>query len=78
LIKNKDMTQIIINLNNKEEETFVETFLKKMKISFEKNEDDFELTNEMKRVIDEALKQDRSQSVDAFESLKKISKKYGI
>jgi hypothetical protein len=78
LIKNKDMTQIIINLNNKEEETFVETFLKKMKISFEKNEDDFELTDEMKRVIDEALKQDRSQSVDAFESLKKISKKYGI
>lgn len=72
------MTQIIINLNNKEEETFVETFLKKMKISFEKNEDDFELTDEMKRVIDEALEQDRSQSVDAFESLKKISEKYGI
>lgn len=72
------MTQIIINLNNKEEETFVETFLKKMKISFEKNEDDFELTDEMKRVIDEALKQDRSKSVDAFESLKKISEKYGI
>lgn len=49
-----------------------------MKISFEKNEDDFELTDEMKRVIDEALKQDRSQSVDAFESLKRISEKYGI
>ncbi|MGD1320276.1 hypothetical protein [Chryseobacterium sp. 2R14A] len=72
------MTQIIINLNNKEEETFVETFLKRMKISFEKNEDDFELTDEMKSVIDEALEQDRSQSVDAFESLKKISEKYGI
>ncbi|MDF2551523.1 MAG: hypothetical protein K0R77_798 [Chryseobacterium sp.] len=72
------MTQIIINLNNKEEETFVETFLKKMKISFEKNEEDFELTGEMKKVIDEALKQDRSQSVDAFESLKRISEKYGI
>ncbi|WP_294285768.1 hypothetical protein [uncultured Chryseobacterium sp.] len=72
------MTQIIINLNNKEEETFVETFLNRMKISFEKNNDDFELTDEMKRVIDEALKQDRSQSVDAFESLKRISEKYGI
>ncbi|MDF2933971.1 MAG: hypothetical protein K0R36_3302 [Chryseobacterium sp.] len=72
------MTQIIINLNNKEEETFVETFLKKMKISFEKNEEDFELTDEMKKVIDEALKQDRSKSVDAFESLKRISEKYGI
>ena len=72
------MTQIIINLNNKEEEIFVETFLKKMKISFEKNEDDFELTDEMKKVIDEALMQDRTKSVDAFESLKKISDKYGI
>jgi hypothetical protein len=72
------MTQIIITLNNKEEETFVETFLNRMKISFEKNDDDFELTDEMKRVIDEALKQDRSQSVDAFESLKRISEKYGI
>lgn len=78
MIKIKDMTQIIINLNDKEEETFVETFLKKMKISFEKNEDDLELTDEMKRVIDEALKQDRSQFVDAFESLKKISEKHGI
>lgn len=72
------MTQIIINLNNKEEETFVETFLKRMKINFEKNEDDFGLTDEMKKVIDEALKQDRSQSVDAFESLKKMSEKHGI
>ncbi|WP_415324406.1 hypothetical protein [Chryseobacterium sp. MMS23-Vi53] len=72
------MTQIIINLNNKEEETFVETFLKRMKISFEKNEDDFELTDEMKRVIDEALKQDKSTAVDGKESLKRIRAKYGL
>ncbi|GAA5099170.1 hypothetical protein GCM10023210_36300 [Chryseobacterium ginsengisoli] len=72
------MTQIIINLNNKEEETFVETFLKRMKISFEKNEDGFALTDEMKRVIDERLAEDESTYVDAEESLKKISEKYGI
>ena len=72
------MTQIIINLNNKEEETFVETFLKKMKISFEKNEDEFELTDEMKRLIDERSAEDESTYVDAEESLKKISEKYGI
>lgn len=72
------MSTITIHLRNKEEETLMENLLKKMKISFEKNEDDFELTDEMKRVIDEALKQDRSQSVDAFESLKRISEKYGI
>lgn len=72
------MSTITIHLKNKEEETLMENLLKKMKISFEKNEDDFELTDEMKRVIDEVLKQDRSQSVDAFESLKRISEKYGI
>lgn len=72
------MSTITIHLKNKEEETLMENLLKRMKISFEKNEDDFELTDEIKRVIDEALKQDRSQSVDAFESLKKISEKYGI
>jgi hypothetical protein len=72
------MSTITIHLKNKEEETLMENLLKKMKISFEKNEDDFELTDEMKNVIDEALKQDRSKSVDAFESLKRISEKYGI
>jgi len=73
------MTQITIQINNKEEETFVETFLKKMKIRFEKNEDDdFELTDEMKRVVDEALKEDKSKFKDAFEVLEQISQKYGI
>lgn len=73
------MTQITIQLKDKEEETFVETFLKKMKIRFEKSdEEDFELTDEMKRVIDEALKEDRSKAVDAWDSLKEIRGKYGI
>ena len=66
------MTQIIINLNNKEEETFVETFLKKMKISFEKNEDDFELTDEMKRVIDERKAKNYKEFTPAREFLKKV------
>lgn len=73
------MTQITIQLKDKEEETFVETFLKKMKIHFEKNEDiDLELTDEMKRVIDERLKEDKSTAVDASESLRKIRSKYGL
>ncbi|WP_374458534.1 hypothetical protein [Chryseobacterium taeanense] len=72
------MSTITIHLKDKEEETLMENLLKKMKISFEKNEDDFDLTDEMKRVIDEALKQDRSQSVDGKESLKRIRAKYGL
>lgn len=61
------MTKIIITLNNKEEETFVETFLNKMKISFEKNEDDFEMTDEMVKAIEVTLKQDKPQSADSEE-----------
>lgn len=72
------MGTITIHLRNKEEETFMENLLQRMKISFEKNDDDFELTDEMKRVIDEALKQDRSKAVDGKESLKRIRAKYGI
>ncbi|WP_294271218.1 hypothetical protein [uncultured Chryseobacterium sp.] len=72
------MGTITIHLKNKEEETFMENLLQRMKISFEKNEDDFELTDEMKRVIDEALKQDRSKAVDGKESLKRIRAKYGL
>ena len=72
------MSTITIHFKNKEEETFMENLLQKMRIAFVKDEDDFELTDEMKKAIDEALKQDRSKSVDAFESLKKISEKYGI
>ncbi len=72
------MSTITIHLKDKEEETFMENLLNKMKIRFEKEEDDFELTEEMKKVIDEALKQDRSESVDGFETLKRISEKYGI
>jgi len=72
------MTQIIINLSNKEEETFVETFLKKMKISFEKNEDDFELTDEMKRVIDERKAKNHKEFTPAREFLKKVKEDNGI
>jgi hypothetical protein len=72
------MSQFIIHLKDKEEEAFIETFLKRMEINFEKVEDDFELTDEMIQVIETALKQDKSKAVDGFEHLIKISKKYGI
>lgn len=72
------MTQIIINLNNKEEETFVETFLKKMKISFEKNEDDFELTDEMKKVIDDRKSKNHQEFTPARDFLRKIKEDHGI
>ncbi|MDQ1098016.1 MULTISPECIES: hypothetical protein [Chryseobacterium] len=59
------MSTITIHLKNKEEETFMENLLQRTKISFEKNEDD-------------ALKQDRSETVDGKESLKRSRAKYGL
>lgn len=72
--------EITIKFKDKDEETLIENLLKKMKISFTKKEDenDFELTKEMKNAIDEALKEDKSQFADAFESLEESAKKYGI
>lgn len=49
-----------------------------MKISFEKNEDDFGMTDAIRKVIDERLIGDENMYVDAKGSLKKISEKYGI
>jgi CRISPR/Cas system endoribonuclease Cas6 (RAMP superfamily) len=73
------MSTITIHLKDKDEEKFMENLLKKMKITFEKSdEDDFVLTDEMKKVIDERMKEDRTQAVDAWESLKKIRAKYGL
>jgi coproporphyrinogen III oxidase-like Fe-S oxidoreductase len=72
------MSTITIHLKDKEEETLMESLLKRMKISFEKNEDDFELTDEIKKMIDERLLEDKNTYVDAEESLRKISEKYGI
>ena len=72
------MSTITIHLKDKEEETFMENLLKKMKIRFEKQEDDFELTDEMIEAIETALKQDRSQYVDGKESLKRIREKHDL
>ena len=73
------MTQITIQLKNQEEVSLMEGLLYKMKIHFEKSEEDsFEFTDEMKRAVDEALKEDQSKFRDAFEVLDEISEKHGI
>lgn len=75
------MRQITIQLKDAEEESFVETFLKKMKIKFQKEDselDDFEVTDEMKRVIDERLKEDKYTAVDARQGVREIRAKYGL
>lgn len=72
------MSTITIHLKDKEEETLMENLLKKMKISFEKNEDDFELTDEMKKVIDERKAKSHKEFTPARDFLKKLKKDHGI
>lgn len=72
------MSTITIHLKDKEEEILIQNLLQKMKISFEKEEDDFELTEEMIEAIERGLQQDKSTAVDGRESLKRIRAKYGI
>ncbi len=81
MIKIEEMTQITIQINDKEEENFVETFLKKMNISFERNdgvEEDFEFTEEMKRVVDERRAKNHTKLTPAKEFLAKIRKDYEL
>ncbi|MGC4128178.1 MAG: hypothetical protein QM564_01165 [Bergeyella sp.] len=75
------MAQLVIHSDNLEEISLLERILEKMKIRFEfksDTENDFVLTEEMKKMLDERLAEDKSTYVDAFESLEKISAKYGL
>lgn len=72
------MSTITIHLKDKEEETFMENLLKKMKIRFEKDEDDFELTEEMKRLIDERKAKNHTEFTPAKDFFRKLKKDHGI
>lgn len=72
------MSTITIHLKDKEEETLIQNLLQKMKISFEKDEDDFVLSDEMKKVIDDRKAKNHQEFTPAREFLKKIKKEYGI
>ncbi len=51
---------------------------KPITIIVEEDESDFELTNEMKTILDERLEEDVSTYVGADEFINQLNKKYGI
>ncbi|BAU53369.1 hypothetical protein [Mucilaginibacter gotjawali] len=51
---------------------------KPITIIVEEDEDDFELTTEMKGVLDERLKEDEKTYLTAGESINLLNKKYGL
>jgi hypothetical protein len=51
---------------------------KPITIIVEEDESDFELTNEMKTILDERLEEDVSTYIGADEFINQLNKKYGI
>ena len=51
---------------------------KPITIIVEENEEDFELTTEMKTVLDERLQEDEKTYLTGEDSIKQLNKKYGL
>lgn len=51
---------------------------KPITIIVEEDEEDFELTTEMKAVLDERLQEDEKTYLSAEDSIKQLNKKYGL
>lgn len=70
------MKQVTLNIPDNNYPFFME-LVSKLGIEVTQKED-FTLTQEMKNVIDERLKEDKSTYTPARESLNKIRAKYGL
>jgi hypothetical protein len=51
---------------------------KSITIIVKENEDDYELTNDMKSVLEERLKENEEDYLSAEESINQLNKKYGL
>lgn len=61
---------------NKQE--FFQEFLELIGANYEKNKDDFSISNEQKKILDERLKEDKTNFVSARESLSQLRTKNGL
>lgn len=59
-------------------QSFFQEFLDLIGADYEKNQNDFKLTKEQKKILDQRLKEDKSTFVSARESLNKLREKYEI
>jgi len=70
------MKQITLNISDSNFPFFME-LVEKLGIEIAQ-QDDFVITDEMKKVLDHRLKEDKSTYAPARESLNKIRAKYGL
>ena len=84
-------TSVNITLHPKDESQIeaIKAFMKALKIKFEiskekpivitvEEEENFELTQEMKAILDERLTEDKSDYISAKQSINELKQKYGL
>jgi hypothetical protein len=74
-VKNKFINLFILKRNHHLKATFKS---KPITIIVEEDEDSFELTTEMKAVLDERLQEDEKTYLTAEDAINQLNKKYGL
>ena len=57
---------------------FFQEFLELIGANYEKNNQDYFITDEQKKILDQRLKEDKTSFVSARESLSQLREKYGL
>ena len=57
---------------------FFQEFLELIGANYEKNNQDFSLSDEQKKILDQRLDEDKTSFVSARESLSQLRQKYGL
>lgn len=70
------ITYNVVIPDNKQQ--FFQEFLELIGANFEKNNQDFFITDEQKKILDERLKEDKTSFISARESLSQLRGKYGL
>jgi hypothetical protein len=70
------ITYNVVIPDNKQQ--FFQEFLELIGANFEKNNQDFYITDEQKKILDERLKEDKTSFISARESLSQLRGKYGL
>ena len=70
------ITYNVVIPDNKQQ--FFQEFLELIGAKFEKNNQDFFITDEQKKILDERLKEDKTSFISARESLSQLRGKYGL
>lgn len=71
------MISFNVNIPDNKQHFFVE-FLELIGAKYEKKQEDFILTEEQKKLLDERLNEPKDSFVPAREQLSKVRKKYGL